>query len=379
MKKKSKQLIINICILSILFISLLNTTTISTTKDAHTMNKQLSSIISELVPADHDFLLAFDENTQRALQKKMIMIFDTDGIALIAPDTINLNLHSKVPLLWLQLSSALRNWQVEEKRNTFLIISDLISNTISIKYAYAGRPKRFDFRSIPKSSEGLPPPSPQDLGFTSSEELLNCKAIMGNQPLKPTTLAITMTQYDWVSNTVQINMIDTTGGTPQIPVIPESVSRQIYNGYKAAAKNMKDSAVFSPSLKPPANTQNGILAVVPEKVSNKDSRWMMHGSIRVPVSQGAIVATGEQEKLSETPSAIITALVIVNKLDNKEPSWITLKLPVLTKCKVKDPADVSFSVDLKRFKAQFSEPGVYQVFIACEAFVSGPFALEVTE
>ncbi|HEX2957207.1 MAG TPA: hypothetical protein VHO70_10255, partial [Chitinispirillaceae bacterium] len=164
-----------------------------------------------------------------------------------------------------------------------------------------------------------------------------------------------------------------------IPKIPESVSRQIYNGYKEAAQNVKDSALFSPSLKPPAITQTGISVNVPQKVAKKDHRWMMHGSIRVPVALGAMVNGSEMHTdSSDTPCAIITGMIIVNKLDNREPSWITLKLPVSSTCKAGDIVDVSFSADLKQFNEEFADAGVYQVYVACGAFVAGPFALEVT-
>ncbi|HEX2955505.1 MAG TPA: hypothetical protein VHO70_01665, partial [Chitinispirillaceae bacterium] len=100
-------------------------------------------------------------------------------------------------------------------------------------------------------------------------DMLDLRELLGNQ-LKTGKYAITMTQYDWVSNTAQIHLVDSSRNTPDIPKIPESVSRQIYNGYKAAAQNVKDSALFSPSLKPPAITQTGISVNVPQKVAKKD-------------------------------------------------------------------------------------------------------------
>ncbi|MBN1602185.1 MAG: hypothetical protein JW915_11290 [Chitinispirillaceae bacterium] len=366
---------IRIRIQTILFLGLLVTPTTSSTKDTLKMYKLLSNIVSDLVPSDQNVYFNFGENSQRTIQKKLVMTLDAEGIALAAPVTLDLSLNNIIPILWLQLSSALRNWQVEEKRNSFLIISDLCNDIYFIRYAYAGRPKRFDFKSIPLSLMGNQPSSPQ--GFTSSAERLDCKTIMGNPSLKSTTLAITMTQYDWVSNTIQIKLIDSTGRAPEIPTISESVSRNIYNTYKAAAQNMKDSAIFSPSLKPLLVAQNGITAIVPQKVKKVEYRWMMHGIIRIPVAPGSLVATSETLRDSAIPSAIVTAMVIINKLDNKEPSWITIKLPVLTPCKAGDLADASFSVDLKRFNGQYSDVGVYQVFIACGAYVAGPFALEV--
>jgi hypothetical protein len=108
--------------------------------------------------------------------------------------------------------------------------------------------------------------------------------------------------------------------------------------------------------------------------------WDVHESVKVPVAPGAMVArSGTSGDSTETPFAIVTAMVVINKLDNKEPSWVTLKLPVLTSCKAGDLVDASFSVDLKQFNGQFADAGLYQVFIACGAFVSGPFAFEVVE
>jgi hypothetical protein len=372
--KKQKRTILSILFI---FIYLFPTTLYSSGQDLKKMNTPLYEKISDLLPSDNSFYYSFNDEADRAMSWKLTITNNTEGMILGAPDRVDISsINNKIPLLWLQRLLAIRDWQVEEKRNSFLIITNLPKDVIVIKYAWAGRPKRFDFSSIPLSAHGNPPPASE--GIMPSIEMLDIREILYNQ-LEPAKYAFTMTQYDWVSNTIQVAMIDSTGKAPEIPKISESVSRQISSGYEAAALNMKDSSVFSPSLNPPLVSHNGIAAVVPKKVAKKDYQWMMHGSIRTPVAPGAIVNLSETHKdFSTTPAAIVTAMVIINKLDNKEPSWITLKLPVRSSCKAGQLADVSFSVNLKRFNDQFAEAGVYQVFVACGAFVAGPFALEVT-
>jgi hypothetical protein len=372
--KKQKRTILRILFLCIY---LFPTTIHSSEQDLKKMNTLLYEKLSDLLPSDNSFYYSFNEESDLAMGKKLLATINTEGMILGAPDRVNIsNINNKIPLLWLQRFLSIRKWQVTKLRNSFLIITNLPRDVIVIKYAWAGQPKRFDFSAIPLSAQGNPPPVAD--GTMAGTDMFDIKELLYNQ-LEPAKYAFTMTQYDWVSNTIQVDMVDSTGKAPEIPKISESVSRQISSGYEAAALNMKDSAVFSPSLNPPLVSHNGIAAVVPKKVAKKDYQWMMHGSIRTPVAPGGIVNLSETHKdFSTTPAAIVTAMVIINKLDNKEPSWITLKLPVRSSCKAGQLADVSFSVNLKRFNDQFAEAGVYQVFVACGAFVAGPFALEVT-
>lgn len=363
---------------ALLFITLSFSMLFPSEQDKMTMNTPLSDRISELIPQEKSFFYSFNDETYHAISHKLIALTNTEGMILGAPDSADVNdANNILPLLWLQRFTSFRKWQVVKKRNSFVVFVNLQSDSIIFRNAYAGQPKRFNFSQIPFSSQGNPPTAAK--GLMADIDMLDIRELLFNQ-ISPSQYAITMTQYDWVSNTVHLQLIDSAKDAPEIPGIPAPVARQIVTTLNAAAAHADEASFFSPSLDPPQISTNGIFAVVPQKVTTSDTRWMVHGSIRVPVAPGAIVDnSSEKNTASGIPSAIITAMVILNKLDNREPATTSLKMPVYALCKAGDIVDVSFSADLKRLHGDLAAAGVYQIFIVCGAFVSGPFALAVTD
>lgn len=343
----------------------------------HEKMNTLKHSASTIFALQEDDYFSYKKNVRDMIVDKLRVMFNDQGVALGSPSRYNIANHECFPFLWAQRGSGLRSWRVETIRNSFLVLSDVDEGSINIFSPYAGR-KRFDMSQIPLSSDGSHPEEEIAEGTKLDVERLDLRLIMGRF-LKPSRYAITLIQYDWISNTIQCTVIDSKS-PPQSPTppIPATLAREIKLKLDASAQSPTTVLLLSPSTKKMTTPASGIILELPEKVTSRDSHWLIHGIITIPLAPGALVEKVAGPSGAELPAAIINALLLVSKLDNEKPIRIPISLPLYASSSIKagDQVSVSFTLNLKLYGIA---PAQYQICCAAGDAVSEAYPMFVTQ
>ena len=302
-------------------------------------------------------------------------------------------MYDELPVLWATRASNLRSWQVVGLRNSTIIVSDLISGKVSVHNAFFG-PKKLDYRDVPKSAQGSPKEVPAPRGATASCEMLDLREV-ASLPWHPGRFAITLLMYDWLANTVEVELhrkgLVLTPGQETALQVPKASAISLMQDYRRMAASPYPAFGFGASEKTPKLEGQGITLNVSETHSRMEHRWLIDGAAKLKLAAGNIIAqststqqasmnaSGPELSVQQTPAAVVNLVVLIVQLDSLLPRTINIQVPVASKIplNIGDVAEVAFHVDITSALHADLPPADYQIYVVGNKHIAGPYPLNI--
>jgi hypothetical protein len=295
------------------------------------------------------------------------------GLALGAPGTVELGRRDALPVIVLARTSGLRDWEVNIARNTALIAVDLGDGSVRRRFAFQDRKQRAPANK-PGSMVG-PRPNKLDAESTSAGVYpLEARWLLG-LPWLPGTYAITVTVYDWSSNTVVVRL---KGPEKEIPVHePFSLERARQIAVEAQAKPTELPHFVKTSANPEVKKE-GVALSIPAEIAADAKTVPVFGTVKLKAPPGAVVKPPEIKGVAVPepglPAAVLRAMVTFERKDLPEPPRLSLEIPVFAKLPIKpgEVAEGHFAFDLLKSMEEALPPGEHQVYLIAGAHIDGP-------
>jgi hypothetical protein len=349
------------------------------------MQTNIQPLVDLVKLPDGDYFVA-DEDLERRLSDAMRSQAMVEGSAIGCPQVVDVDQHARLPFAWATWTSNLRAWSVVEARNSVVVVSDLSTGKLSAHDPRAA-PGKADLRGVPKSREGTPQDIIAPKGSKGGCDVLNLREFAAI-PWKPGRYAATLLIYDWVTNTVVIDLQSKgVGLAPEAAAalrIPYAEAVALDEKHKRVAENPYPMYRFGATPKTPALAGPGLALAVPAAITAKAPEWFIDGAARLELLPGNLVAplaAGHvaDPKRPPAPAAFVSVALLVATLDARVRQ-VDLRVPVAAstgRLAAGDEVDVAFRVDLRSALHSELPPGEYQIYAAGTRYVAGPYSLVV--
>ncbi len=347
-------------------VALVAVAAMSTSSGAANM-QQHSDLAASLVRLPDADFYHLDDARLGALQEQMITMGRYEGMVIGMPAVADTARGETLPLLWAVRATNLRNWRVVGKRNSALVVSDLLTGKVSVQDAYFG-PKKQNLRGMPMSAEGDPAARPAPRGATVSTRVLDVRGIV-NLPWQPGRYAVTMLMHDWKSNTATVQLLrgGASVGDAALRALrwPDSEAAGLANKPAPPAEwQAKADALAGPGM---------VLELVPADGAGAP-RSLLRGAARVALAPGNLAADGKGPV-----QAVLRITLLVASIDQAKPRKTELLVPVLGRAALKagDVVPVAFEAQLEAALRETLPPATYQVYAVANDVVAGPLELAI--
>ena len=274
----------------------------------------------------------------------------TPVLALGAPKRVQLTREPALPALVAARRTGLRRWQVDLDQNLRIVAVNLGDGTV-MSSLLLGSPKR---QAAPEPSMSQPRPDAVNAASVATGVMPFANVLNGlNGFGKPWTrgrYALTVIEFDWVSNTVMVEM---SGGGK---VATQSAAAKPFPPLLARRDEVPAAHEGIDFRLPPSAEPGG-----PQQVQ-----------VALGLPAGRVVLAA-----AEMPGAsLLVGSVLLLRLDAQQPLRADLAIPVRT-----PPADgrvqVLFSFDIKAALPNALPRGSYQCYLVFGDTVAGPRTLTV--
>jgi hypothetical protein len=331
----------------------------------------------ELLSLQDEEYFAFDEQSQSALSSKLTDILREDPFAappsvepsterpplvvIGAPRIVKLDQRDDLPVLIAVRTTGLRDWQVEKEQNARIVLVDLESGVIKTQRLF-GTHKRM--RTPEPSMSG---PRPDELNAATVGTSLNRHIGLRRQlgiKWRPGRYAVNVIIYDWVSNTVVVELQG-----------EESRQQQLQ---PRASSEFLSSTIANDET--PILKQLGAALSVPAKVG-RSNPIELHGAVRMPFAPAAVVPRRVESPPTNTSmeSPLLLASVMLIKLDAEDPVQIDLAIPATVSGEFGQEQTIQafFSLDVRTALPGYTLSGKYQTYLVVGDRVAGPYLMTV--
>jgi len=324
------------------------------------MDEATSQALRQLLEVPEETVYQFGVDQARPLKLSVVRT-GFRGVLIRGPRLVDVAVRREVPLLVVHQNTFQREWEARYRLNAMAHTVDL-DRGVATSAAMFLRRERYDPAEVRWSRAGPPPEEGQDEWFYTAVGTVDLWAVL-KLPRRPARYAITATVFDWLSNTVTIELVDP-GQAPRKPedyFLPRALAAEV-------VARLKDAPQFlPPTLDEPQH--EGLALSAPPEASAAGIPVQLAMKIRAPA--GTIVAPGEPAGL---PAAVLNARLLVVRLDQR--SWVTADIPVPVYSEVPlKPGDVlsgRAGVDLKAYARGPLHPGPYCLYLFAGEHVAGP-------
>ncbi len=264
-----------------------------------------------------------------------------------APRTVPLDRRHEIPILIGSRYTDQREWEVHREQNSVVVAADLKTGEVRTGWPFLMGKRRL---TPPPSGTGAAPDAASASSISTGVERVDLRELFA-QTWPSTRLAVSVIDYDWVSNVVVVS-IEKEGPPP------------------AEAKPRKPSAFLSASAAPPAGP--GASLVVPAKAA-KGAPLTLKGALDLEADR---VAVAPMEGAPDVSLAL--ASLIFRKLDNEDP----VQIDVAVRAQIADEKGTKrvragFEFDAWKTGGNLELEGSYQVYFAAGAVLAGPYPLTI--
>lgn len=283
-------------------------------------------------------------------------------LAIAAPKEVDIRKRAEVPILVASCQTGLRRWEVKYDENATIVTVDLTTGLIRTGQPFL--PEKRLMTTEPSMS-GSPPDKINARAITASIRKVDLDNIIGLGQ-HPSRFAITMIVYDWVSNTVVLELIGEEESKHQLPTLSPSAF-------------LKSSVATN---RTPVLTEEKIALSVPYAVG-KDTSIPIDGVASIPLPESAAFPSksDDPKRDDRTPTAVVPAVLLLLKRDGPLPIKLDMRLPVYATAtpSVGEIVDIFFAFDLRGALSGIDLSGTYQIYFFIGDKVAGPFPLIVDQ
>ena len=315
-------------------------------------NNELAIALLDL--PDRDFFDLSEELELKLALQLSDVIFS--GLAINAPETIDVTEHEQLPIILLSQKTSLRNWAVEFRLNTTVIAVELERGVVFVRHAFpSGR--RMDSAEVEKSMSGSRPTGDDATAISSGVEALDIREVCV-LPWEQARYAITVITHDWTSNTIMVELKAEEGDATEETeyFFPREQAILLADRIQESSNEPGGLPSFAPSPGTPELENIGAALSIPPEISSNAAQIPVYGAVRMRTPAGAIVEsqssdTAENGDSSETeiPTVVLTGALILAQKDVTERARVDIQIPVYMESAIQ-PGDIVegyFGFDLK--------------------------------
>jgi hypothetical protein len=306
--------------------------------------------------------------------ENQLLDLEFEGLAISAPRLVSADQEPSLPVVMATRKSLSRAYEVMQMDNCFFVSADLNTGEVVLAQAFP------DLEQPLPGPVGPRPPLPPDIveGATARLYLLDAYPRLG-LPWRPRRMALTVVSYDWVSNTVEVELTGNhepeTGGArwvhPQPAQQPmDGEDEDLYPSYLQDDRN-------------PEIPDDGLDFTIDTQLA-KSAGLLVRGAFSLIARQCHVPEELESHAASdgriyEVGAAVPATLAIV-ALDWKVPEQFECwALPAYASRAARPGDRISgcFAIDALADTKMRLAPGEYLAFMIMDGVVHGPVEFEM--
>jgi hypothetical protein len=320
------------------------------------------------------------------------LALDFTGLVLGAPRAVNVESTQGIPALLLSARTQKRSAEVDWHRNAVVVASDIERGDVFAGEAFPGDDSKSPGPALGdagRANNPLPPQAARSprtdallaelgAGHTAGTVWLDFRKLLP-LPAESGRWALRVIYFDEISNPTFVEV----RGKPAAAagVSPETALGLVARLRAAGQANGLPRYYRTPDT--PQLKSPGVAAVLAATGSASGARPpALHGAMRLEVSPHSLVhqtdsSGGDRSAQTNTPAAVLRAMVLVVMKDRSMPVRIPLEIPVWSDRTLKpgDLVDAAFSIDIAEAMPKQALAGTYQVYIVGGRYLSGPYPL----
>jgi hypothetical protein len=330
-------------------------------------SKDVAEQILNLAP---DQFFRNDPDLDLELQRKLLGS-DFEGLAIAAPKTISVTQAPLLPVVLGTRQSIKRGHQVMQSQNCILAGTDLMTGKVSFAQALFDPKDQIFYTPPPKTPPAPPGPDVSLEGFSSDIYRIDAAGRL-NLPWEPAKLALTAISYDWVSNTIEVEL---TGEREPKPgaVKPVSPLPPLADEVPDGAEPLPD---YERNAKTPKYPKDGCEFIIDPDPKIK-AGLLVRGSFTLAAKPFMI--TKDPEIIENACGDKLSAAVVVPVtfaflgLDWRTPGRADWNVPICSEIihKPGDKVTGSFAIDALAGQPPLP-PGDYVAYVFLDGKICGP-------
>lgn len=275
---------------------------------------------------------------------------DGSVIAIGAPPRLDVTQRTTLPVLIGARYSGLREWESSYDQNTWIVTVDLDSGHVTHGQPFI-QGKR-EMQTIP-SMNGPRPDAIDSASTLSSVRPIQLRDFCAI-PWQPSRLAVTVFYWDWISNTLHLELA---GGPPPARPLPPT--------------DPTPFLTVSRTIAPPGLAERGIAISVPPAVGAQ-ADVLIRGAFNLPAASVPL-------RQSPDGAPLLMASMLFMQKDSRALGRIDLALPagLIGPPGPSQMAQTAFAFDARERLWEQHMAGAYQTFFVIGSHVSGPYPLTV--
>jgi len=273
------------------------------------------------------------ESLTRGLEDRLL---DADylGLAISAPTQVSITQKQELPFLMAHRRTMLRDWEMSGDRNMFLVACEANSRQVLASSLMAmpegpGLPGRPMFIETPKPDEL------EQEAIVSGVRRFDARRVL-ELPWEPGVWKFTAVVHDWVSNTVEVELVGDKQPLP--PLVPE---------VNPPFNPTGSTPTYLPTPESPAAPEQGVTLDI--KPTDK-GRILVRGTLATLAAEHQIVKWPMKHEYSGNPqrvAAVIPISLLLLRFNLEEPFQLDWAVPVYSEGEVQagDRLEGYFTID----------------------------------
>jgi len=312
-------------------------------------------------------LYSLDEAALASVEARLLSV-DFLGSRLRAPERVDVTAQQELPLLYARRATGQRDWEVAPSLNTILVAVDLERGGVYHGWAFRPR-KRHAPDSLPRSRQGAPPEETDRTSINAQVVRLEARELLG-LPWRAGRYALTVISWDWVSNTVVVELTEGNAPVAEPGDLSAEQARALLDVWRKTGAVSKNTAFVIPK-------SGGVTLSSPERI-RRGTKALVQGTLRMPVPAGmtvtAVAATRDM-------AAFLPFGLLLLRKDEPGPPLVMAAMPVpLAKSRRPEGVIVEqFGLDLHKVASAVLQPGEYQLYLVAGRYIDGPRPARVTQ
>ncbi|KMQ49682.1 hypothetical protein CHISP_3400 [Chitinispirillum alkaliphilum] len=302
-------------------------------------------IMKAITLEDEKYFQITDDNIHELGVTEKLFEHRFQGILISAPKKIDFAKKESIPYIATNSFDGLRGWYTVGNAGALVIISKTTGKIIATKPSII--PKKRRVFSKPNFEIEEPPEYVKDQ-FGAGCSISDMRKVVAENTgvnLKPDNYVITIINFDWKSNSIQIEVVDSRIEEPTENIPPLQYAKP---------------DLFIEVLNKPEDEQKGLEFTLPEKISTGDASVILKASFPIDSITPLEFKMDEGELLRTIPFH----LILLKQFQNHDPIY---SIPIVAAYKSDNSEGNTgfFEIDLRKLvPTALTRPGKYYCYLA---------------
>jgi len=285
---------------------------------------------------------------------------DFRGLAIAAPTRVQTDDKAVVPVVLLTQHTVLRTWEVPDRYNLMLAVTDLDSGTVRARRALTS-PKDDEAADAAPAPRPPKPSAAAGAGVSTKVRKLDVPVAPGRSG----AIAVALIAFDQVSNTARIDL----AGSSAARAAPRAISPR-----PAPAQGLPS---YAPGRGMPKAPASGVAFTVQPSGGAADTPVVVHGAFaKVAAAQDSLPqpVSVRDNGVDRQASAVIPLTIAILGLEWKAPQLYPLAVPLYGAASIApgQPVAGQFATGIPQLP-----PGQYVAYVFMDGVPYGPQPLQV--